>query len=84
MHSRCSICRGVGGLTPLPSGASQPPKFLLTPTGLVKNTLKYIADPLLVLPQIEYCVSTIIAFQIFVKYYRFHMEVDLIEQVSTP
>ena len=39
-----------------PSGASQPPKFSLTPTGLVKKHQKYIADPPLVLPpQIEYC-----------------------------
>ena len=49
---------GVGGLTP--SGASQTPKFSLTPTGLVKNSQKYIADPPLVLPQIEYCEGELI------------------------
>ena len=31
-------------------------KFSLTPTGLVKNTLKYIADPPVVLRQIEYSI----------------------------
>ena len=47
---QCSICWWFN----LPSDASQPPKFSLTPTGLVKNSQKYIADPTLVLPQIEY------------------------------
>ena len=37
---------GGGGVNPLPSVASQPSKFLFTPTGLVKNSQKYIADPL--------------------------------------
>ena len=36
--------QGLGGLTP--SGASQPPKFSLTPTGLVKNTSKIHCWPL--------------------------------------
>ena len=48
-YCQCSICRGDGGLT----GASQSPQFSLTPTGLAKNTLTYIVDPPLVLPQIE-------------------------------
>ena len=44
---QCSIClRGwLGGWTPQPPGASQPPKF----------SLKYIADPHMGFPQIEYC-----------------------------
>ena len=56
-YPQCSICRGVGGFNP-PSGASQLPKFSLTPTGLVKKSQKYIADPL-VLPQIEYCMPLV-------------------------
>ena len=41
--SMCSICRGVGGLTPL---VPLTPKFSLTPTGSIKKSQKYIADPL--------------------------------------
>ena len=39
---------GVGGLTPpSPSGASHfLPQVYIAPTGLVKNSKKYIADPL--------------------------------------
>ena len=44
MFIQCSICRELGGLTP--SGASQPPKFVLTPYGkIVKISQKYIALP---------------------------------------
>ena len=43
-NGQCSIFREVGGLTP--SGASQPPSFHWSPTGLVKNSQKYITDPL--------------------------------------
>ena len=52
-----------------PSGASQPPKFSLTPTGLVKKS-KIHCWPPLVLPQIEYsevrldqCCTTFISCQ---------------------
>ena len=45
---------GVGGFNPS-SGASQAPKFVLTPEKIVKISQKYIADPPLVFPQIEYC-----------------------------
>ena len=37
---QCSICRGLGGLTP--SGASQPPSFHWPP----RNSQKNVADPL--------------------------------------
>ena len=40
---QCSICRGWGFNPP---GASQPPKFVLTPKKIVKISQKYIADPL--------------------------------------
>ena len=43
----------LGGLTP--SGASQPPIVFIDPQKIVKNSQKYIADPPLVLPHIEYC-----------------------------
>ena len=46
------LSQGLGGLTPL--WCLSTPKFSLTPTILVKNSQKYIADPPLVLPQIEY------------------------------
>ena len=52
--NQCSICWGLGVQPPSPSGASQPPSFRWSPIGLVKKRQKYIADPLLVLPQIEY------------------------------
>ena len=45
---------GVGGLTP--SGASQPPKFVLTSEKNSQKSQKYIADsPALWFPTIEYC-----------------------------
>ena len=44
---------GVGGLTP-PLVPLNPPKLTLNPTDLVKKSQKYIADPPLVLPQIDY------------------------------
>ena len=53
----CSRARFVGvweGVYP-PPWCHSLPKFSLTPTVLVKNSQKYIADPPLVLPQIEYC-----------------------------
>ena len=36
---------GRGGTPPPPSGASQPPKFVLTPEKILKISQKYIADP---------------------------------------
>ena len=46
-HDQCSICWGVNPLWCLST-----PRFLLTPTGLVKNTL--LRTTLLISPQIEY------------------------------
>ena len=43
---------GVGGLTPL--WCLSTPKFLLILEKIVKISKKYIADPSLVFPQIEY------------------------------
>ena len=47
--------RFVGGWGFNPSGASQPPKFVFNPPQKkVKISQKYIDDPPLVFPQIEY------------------------------
>ena len=43
--NHCSICRVVGWFTPPPLWCLSTPKFALTPTGLVKNSQKHIADP---------------------------------------
>ena len=43
-EEQCSICRGVGGLIPL--WCLSTPKFSLIPKKIVKNSQKYIADPL--------------------------------------
>ena len=44
--ARTSVRFVMGGLTPPLVPLVSTPKFSLTPTGLVKNTKKYIADPL--------------------------------------
>ena len=48
--------QGVRGFNPPPppSGASQPLKFIFNPQKIVKISEKYIADPYLIFPQIEY------------------------------
>ena len=46
---------GGGGVYPHPHGASQPPSFNLLPKNS-QNSQKYIGDPPLVLPPIEYWV----------------------------
>ena len=77
---QCSICRGeLGGLTPL--WCLSTPKFSLTPTGLVKNTLKIHCWPPLVLPQIEYLFSLYPIININGSLYRKYAPNDLLIHV---
>ena len=54
-NHQCSICQGLGVQPPY--WCLSTPNFLLTPTGLVNNSQKYIADPLWFYYKSEYWKS---------------------------